>query len=231
MEQKKCNKCNFEKEYIFFQKDNRLKDGICNTCKDCVSDYKKNHYLSNKNKYILKSKIWKNNNIEKVKISDKKSRENHKQENYLRCKIWQENNKERVSLKSRKWQINNKEKFDESRKSYVKNKIINDSLFAFKIRTRILLLSSIKRCGYTKKSKCQSILGCDFLFFKEYIESQFKKGMSWNNIHLDHIKPISIAKTEIEVLELNHYTNFQPLFANENLKKSNKLIEKQLRFL
>ncbi len=44
------------------------------------------------------------------------------------------------------------------------------------------------------------------------------------------MKP-NLTKTEKEVLELNHYTNFQPLFAKDNLKKSNKLIEKQLRIL
>ena len=40
--------------------------------------------------------------------------------------------------------------------------------------------------------------------------------------HLDHIKPISLAKSEEEIIELNHYTNFQPLWAKDNLSKSNK---------
>lgn len=49
--------------------------------------------------------------------------------------------------------------------------------------------------------------------------------MSWDNYgrwHLDHIKPISLAKDEDEVYNLNHYTNFQPLWMLDNLKKSNK---------
>ena len=55
--------------------------------------------------------------------------------------------------------------------------------------------------------------------------------MRWDNHgewHMDHIKPISLAKTENEILELNHYTNFQPLWANENLSKSNKYYNPQL---
>ena len=49
--------------------------------------------------------------------------------------------------------------------------------------------------------------------------------MSWENKgewHLDHIIPISSATNEKEVYELNHYTNFQPLWSIDNLMKSNK---------
>jgi hypothetical protein len=42
--------------------------------------------------------------------------------------------------------------------------------------------------------------------------------MKWDNIHLDHIKPINSYYRK-EVLELNHYTNFQPLFVKDNLSK------------
>lgn len=41
--------------------------------------------------------------------------------------------------------------------------------------------------------------------------------------HLDHIIPISSAKTEEEVIKLNHYTNFQPLWAEDNWNKGNKI--------
>ena len=55
--------------------------------------------------------------------------------------------------------------------------------------------------------------------------------MNWDNIHLDHIKPLATAKTEEDVILLNHYTNFQPLLAKDNLNKGKKIIEKQLRIL
>ena len=53
--------------------------------------------------------------------------------------------------------------------------------------------------------------------------------MSWENQgkwHLDHIIPISSAKTEEDVIRLNHYTNFQPLWAEDNFKKGKKYEEK-----
>ena len=41
---------------------------------------------------------------------------------------------------------------------------------------------------------------------------------------IDHIIPISSAKTENEIIKLNHYTNLQPLWKSDNRKKSNKII-------
>jgi 5-methylcytosine-specific restriction endonuclease McrA len=63
---------------------------------------------------------------------------------------------------------------------------------------------------------------------KEHLEKQFFQGMSWGNYgewHIDHIIPLSSAKTEDEIYKLCHYTNLQPLWAEDNLRKGNKLIK------
>lgn len=78
-----------------------------------------------------------------------------------------------------------------------------------------------------KNLTTEEILGCSIPDFVSHIESQFKVGMSFDNRkdwHLDHIIPISYAKTEEEIIKLNHYTNYQPLWASENLAKGNKYI-------
>ena len=62
---------------------------------------------------------------------------------------------------------------------------------------------------------------------KIHLGNKFREGMSWDNYgewHLDHIIPISSANTEEEIIKLNHYTNFQPLWAIDNIKKGNKII-------
>ena len=48
--------------------------------------------------------------------------------------------------------------------------------------------------------------------------------MTWDNIHIDHIKPISVFNLddEEEFLDCCHYTNLQPLLAVDNLEKHNK---------
>ena len=50
--------------------------------------------------------------------------------------------------------------------------------------------------------------------------------MSWDNRkkwHIDHVIPLAHAKTENEIILLNHYLNLQPLWANDNLTKGFKL--------
>lgn len=69
-------------------------------------------------------------------------------------------------------------------------------------------------------------LGCSIPEFKEHIEKQFQDGMTWENHgihtwHLDHIKPLSSfdLTDRSQLLEAVHYTNIQPLWAKENLRK------------
>ncbi len=112
--------------------------------------------------------------------------------------------------------------------NYIKDRNNADSLFKFKNNIRCLISQSFKRKKnnyWTKKTKTENILGCKFEQFKIYIENKFTNGMTWENQgewHLDHIKPLKLAKTEEEVIILNHYTNFQPLWAEDNLKKGSK---------
>jgi hypothetical protein len=50
--------------------------------------------------------------------------------------------------------------------------------------------------------------------------------MTWDNYgkwHMDHIYPLSLAKTTEEIEKLCHYTNLQPLWAVDNIRKGNKI--------
>ena len=151
-----------------------------------------------------------------------------------KSRIYHQNNKEFIQKKSKIYRQNNKEYFNKKKKEwlvktgyysdYQKTRLKNDSFFKFKNRLRTLIRNSVTKQGYTKKSKSFQILGCEYDFFIKYIEDKFTNGMNWNNHgewHLDHIVPISSAKTEEDVIKLNHYTNFQPLWAIDNLIKYN----------
>ena len=77
--------------------------------------------------------------------------------------------------------------------------------------------------------KIFEIVGCTPNELKIHIESQFKEGMCWENHqqdgwHIDHIIPLSSAKTEEEINGLCHFTNLQPLWSTENYKKGKKIL-------
>jgi hypothetical protein len=114
----------------------------------------------------------------------------------------------------------------------ISNKYKTNPKFRFEMSIRSLIIQSLNRSGYKKNSRTHEILGCDFQTFKTHIEKQFLKGMTWENRgewHLDHIYPVSKARDEKHLIELNHYTNFRPLWAFDNISKNNKIIEHQLK--
>lgn len=96
----------------------------------------------------------------------------------------------------------------------------NDPLYKLSCCLRTLVIQSIKRKGYKKNTKTESILGCDWFTFKQYIENQFDDNMSWSNQgtywDIDHIIPTSSAITEEDIIRLNHYTNLRPLESHYN---------------
>lgn len=101
-----------------------------------------------------------------------------------------------------------------------------DPVYAAKERVRALIKQCLKTSGTEKTSRTSQILGCTTKQFKEHLERQFLPNMGWHNFsewHIDHIVPISSAKTEEEVIALNHFTNLRPLWASENLRKSNRM--------
>jgi hypothetical protein len=62
---KKCNKCNLEKDEICFSKNKTKKDGLSALCKDCHKNYRRKHYLENKEKVLEQVKLYEKNKGEK----------------------------------------------------------------------------------------------------------------------------------------------------------------------
>ncbi len=84
---------------------------------------------------------------------------------------------------------------------------------------------------YRSKFSPEEILGIDYSSGLKYFESLFKEGMSWDNRSewcFDHIVPISCGNTFEEKIYLNHHTNLQPLWKDENASKSNKINESNI---
>jgi hypothetical protein len=147
-----------------------------------------------------------------VNLSAKKLREKHKKEN-----------SEEYYLKNR-----------ERDKKYHEKTKVRKKLMSYKIENRLKnslrsrVRNFLKSVNIIKTNKTMLMVGCSPEFLKEHLEKQFKNNMTWDNYgewHIDHIIPLSSSKTEEEIYKLIHYTNLQPLWARENLIKSNKLPE------
>jgi len=140
------------------------------------------------------------------------------------CSInWRIRNKKKSSDLVSAWKKKNADHIN----AREKERMQKDHLLRLRRNLRSMISTHCRREGYKKADKVYKILGCSFEFFKDYIEKLFKPGMSWENRsawHLDHIIPIAQAKTYEEVVKLNHYTNFQPLWAKENQLKGAQLL-------
>jgi hypothetical protein len=222
---KKCPKCKKEKDFNDFHKHKRSKDGLACRCKECSLDDKKEYYEKNKEKVREKVKNYREANLEKVKETVKSHYEKNRDSLLEYKKKYHIDTEERRKDLNFKWREENRDRIKEYAKEYISDKRKNDVLFKIKDRISGLIRSSIVSKGYKKLHKTEIILGCTITEFKNYIESKFVEGMNWDNHgewHMDHKTPVSWAKNEIEIYELNHYTNFQPLWNTENLIKGNR---------
>jgi hypothetical protein len=229
---KTCSKCKVEKPFEEFSKHKNRKDGLSSECKNCNKIYRE----ENKEKIKEVSKKYFENNKKKLLELGKQYRENNKEKLLEQKKIYYKNNKEKILENNKKYYKINKEKVDSINKNYQKERKKIDPLFKFRGNVRSLVLGSFKRGKnqFSKNAKTETILGCAIEEFRNYIKSKFTKGMTLENHgewHLDHIIPLATATTEEEIIKLNHYTNFQPLWAEDNLSKGDKIIDQQLKLL
>lgn len=224
-----CKTCCVEKEDVDFSKNKNSKDSFQSSCKKCMSKKSRDWALKNKEKVKINKANYYAKNI--IKKSD--SIKEYMQE-------WRLNNKDKTSKYNKDWALKNNDyqkKYRKINKEYISKKyterLDNDFIFKYSHNIRNLIRCSFKRgCKgiYKKGLKTESILGCSIDYFLQFISEKFSEGMNIENHgewHLDHITPISSAKNEDDLIKLNHYTNFQPLWAKDNLKKGNKLIKEK----
>lgn len=198
MKTKKCIKCNRTRIVKFFHNNKRSKDGLYTYCKDCKKTDDKIYCLNNRKAVLLR-----------------------KQKYYI-------NNKDILAQKKKEYQqkIENKIKRKKYKRLYERQRKKNDYLYKLTQNYKNRINKALKGIGRKSKTT-EQLLGCTVDDFKRHIEEQFTDGMNWKNQgqwHIDHIVPISSATTMQERELLFHYSNCQPLWAKDNLSKSDKII-------
>jgi hypothetical protein len=126
--------------------------------------------------------------------------------------------------RQRVYRLMNPEKRRVTKRKHIKMKKHQDPFYRSMCSLRNRTRKYLKQIGVKKDSPTLKMIGCTPDELRKYLEDRFLEGMSWDNYgidgwHIDHIIPISSAKTLDEVKMLCHYTNYQPLWAEDNLKK------------
>lgn len=186
--------------------------------------------------------------VSKEKYLDMKSRADHRNHKYVCerrqdpelmakhkefCKRWYAQNRDYARKKD-------KERYDRAKndrealmhrrnrkKEYQRHRRKQDPQFKIANNLRRRMGEALRK-GYGKKSGgTLELVGCSWAELKSHLESQFTDGMSWENYgrtgwHVDHIKPCAFFDLTIDEQqkECFHYTNLQPLWAEDNIKKS-----------
>jgi len=197
---KKCSKCGVEKSISEFYKDKRGKYGVRSQCKECLLQQQKEYDKEHK---------------EERKEYDKE----HKEE---RKKYTKEYNKQYHAKPEIKIKIN---------KRY-NNRRASDPIFRLKDNISRSLSGALKRIGSSKNGQPTfEILGFTKKQFNEQLDSYLgqpcercgKITITNNNSHIDHILPISLAKTKEEIIQFNQLNNLRLVCELCNVKKNNKL--------
>ena len=205
---KKCSTCKIEKDISEFSKDNNRKDYLNINCKYCCKILYNKYREKNREKESERNKRYNN---EKRKI-DKAMVKEYKKEYFQK-------NRELIAIKRREKYNLNKDIINEKRRSDIPKRLNNT--IGGHIR------KYLKNNGFNKKTRTYQILGCSPIELQMYIESKFEDWMNWGNYgkyngelnygwDMDHIIPISTAKCEDDIIQLNHYTNLQPLCSYTN---------------
>jgi len=240
---KTCKKCLVEKEISYFGNNKNEKDGKSIYCSNCELIRAREYREKNRNKVNQSSKKWRQNNPEKYQETVKKYIEkNPEMTSKERNKKYRKDDeyRKKISEKRKEYYQNNLDKERENRKKYYydnkknernkndewrKKKLKTDGFFRMKRRLRERIRDYMKGDAIGKKTK--EIVGLDYVEFKNYISEKFSDGMTWENYgkwHLDHIIPLCEAKNVEELIKLNYYTNLQPLWVEDNLKKNRKYV-------
>lgn len=205
---KRCATCEEVKPKNEYGKQSKAKDGLRYSCTEC----RNKEYMSNREHNIKRSRKYYRNNKERMAIITKKYREK---------------NRERYRESHQKYYQENKEAIKENVKRNHYKRMDEDLGYRLLNRCRSRVYSALKAQNTHKAKRTIELIGCTVPELVKHLENQFTEGMTWDNYgkwHVDHIKPCALYDftKEEHQRECFHYTNLQPLWAEDNFRKSAK---------
>lgn len=234
---RKCGKCGTAKPLSEFHKHKDRKDGVATTCKSCVSEYSRKHYLGRRDEGAAHRKsLWEQDKKiregaqeagEVTFTSVQTCKRNHEDKaRYTRnglCRACCLLRTREAQKKTSKYILRAK-----SKRRY-HNRLKRDPDFLCSSACRSMVRRVLSLEGKSKNERTSKILGYSAVELREHIERQFLKGMNWDNRsdwHIDHITPIAefIREGIRDPAVINALPNLRPMWAKENLEKGDKLL-------
>lgn len=179
------------------------------------------------------SKAYRDRNPEKAKETSKKYRLKNREAVRESARKLFAKDPERYRMlsaqKSARWR---KKFFEKHGTCHTAVRRRSDKVFRLAANTRNRIYMALKSSSAFKSDRTVALVGCTVSQLFRHIESLFLEGMSWENRdqwHIDHIIPL--AKFDLsdpaQQSAAFHYTNLQPLWAKDNLRKSDKIAGQQ----
>lgn len=211
--EKTCRTCFALKSSEGFYKNRACKDGLGNVCKVCTKIWQQ----SETGKASCRRASRRNANTEKGRQYSVQYRKTEARKIAV-AKYDKSEKGEATKKKSRK---------AASKRRYWSNRYRTDLDFRLRVSLRSRIKTAVKK-DYKTGSAVKD-LGCSIPEFKKYLESLWQPGMTWENWsrtgwHIDHIVPLASfdLKDPEQYKKAVHYTNQQPLWAVDNLKKGDR---------
>lgn len=197
---------------------------------DKIRGRKKEFYTRNRDSILQEKKEYLDKNRNEINSRRKVYRDISKEKLSLNNKLAYEKNKEKYLKNNKKYRKANADKLREKKRKYLRDRYAKD--FVYRLTKNMRRRIGLALNGTVKSDRTTSLLGCSVEQLKIYLESKFQEGMTWDNYgtdgwHVDHIKPCdAFDLTDPEQQrKCFHYTNLQPLWAIDNLKKGNRVLE------
>ena len=164
------------------------------------------------------------------KTSDKKYYESNKEKISEYYSEWRENNKEHLKDYQKRWREDNRDKLRQTKRDYERNRKARDPLYKLISNFRTAIYQVLKESNVEKNKHYFDILQYTPEQLITHLENKFTDKMSWDNYgdwHVDHKLPIThfnISEMgDSEFMKCWALDNLQPMWGDENIKKSNKL--------
>ena len=211
MNEKICTHCKITKLLSEFPFEKNKPRSKCKSCKSLL--YKK----------------WSELNEDKIKIKNKEKWQKRKNDvNHIKNnREYYYSNRDSILENKKEYYQTNKQKILKTHKKYEQLQLKKNPIFRMRKNVRRRLHLALN--GKFKIRTTLNLIGCSWEKLKLYLESKFETCMTWDNYgyygwHIDHIIPVSNYDLDNleELKKCMHYTNLQPLWMSDNLKKGNR---------